>query len=55
MAQATDHKRRLRHVLHAAGQDKLAFAQQEALRGLRDRFNSGAAKAVHSHRGSLGF
>ena len=49
----TNHKRRLRHILHAARQHHARFTQQQALRRLRNRFNSRAAQPVHRYRRSL--
>src|SRR6202167_967171 len=39
-ARAANHMRALRHIFHAASQDELRFPQQNALRGLGDRFHA---------------
>ena len=46
LARAADDVRRLRHVLHAAGEHRLRFAQLDLLGGADDRLDAGAAEAV---------
>ena len=55
VTQPANHKRRLRHVLHAAGQHHVRFTKQQPLRRLRDRFNPRAAQPVHRHCGRFDF
>jgi hypothetical protein len=44
---ATHHVRGLRHILHAAGQHQLRFAEQDALCPLGNGFDAGTAEPVH--------
>src|SRR5204862_4910405 len=45
-SRATDLMRRHRHVLGAAGEDKLGLAELDLLRGEDDRLQAGAAETV---------
>src|SRR6185295_13576050 len=45
-AQSADDVRRLAHVLHAAGQDDVRFAEQDELRAADRRLDAGSAQAV---------